>query len=104
MSKVDWFSMTPQEQFEAIASAPPVAGPWEPVNDWYRRRRVYSQPDVLIGNVATAFRWTAPRTGFGCDLPNWCAADIRRAEFATVDEAKAAADAELVSQGWRLIG
>lgn len=101
---VDWLAMTPQEQIEAIAAAPPVAGPWEPVDDWYRRKRVYSQPDVLIGNVAMTFRWAEPRTGFGCDLPNWCAADLRWADFATVDEAMAAADAELTRLGWRLMG
>lgn len=89
MTAVDWSTLTPREAFEALRTAPRVAGPWVTVRgEWVRL-------DARRGVVALIK---------GGDLCGWSTYGVDWGLHKTLEAAKAAADRALREQGWLLVG
>lgn len=89
---IDWDAMTTEKVLAALRSAPKVAGAWVAMVDSYRRDLCPKQryaPAVWLFDYS-AYKWRG-------NFEEFVVLDV------SLDEAKAAVDAELIRRGWRLL-
>lgn len=99
MSAIDWSAHTPREVWEALKTAPKVAGPW--VESYPGHELSLPHRSTVDGKSIVGW-WTGER-GFMC-VPR----DMHRPEgvvvwHATLEEAQAATDKMLREAGWLLV-
>jgi hypothetical protein len=94
----DWLSMTPQEQLDAIAAAPPVAGPWTDIDpDGWSMRSLSAAQEPYFAEVYMR----DGKCSAGIYVRQQRGALNRRLgdDYESFD----AVDAELTRFGWRLM-
>ncbi len=101
MKLVDWLSMTSEEIFLNVMSAPHTAGPWEAQPKGYRRVNLEDQSLVVVGPRGGAWVWMLLEAAF--EAPGALEVLTPHAGSApTAAAAMQAGDIALRSRTWRL--